>query len=114
MKLELTFPAIIKEVIKMKYNFNKANFVGINNYLLNVDWNVMRNLCSTDVDSCVNFFYDKITFAFDLFVPLSPVKSTNHPPWYTKNILNLKNRKNKVHKRFIKSILNATCTSYEN
>ena len=112
MSIELTVPTTLKEAVKYKHNFKRANFEGINNYLSNVDWSLMQSSCGTDIDSCVSFFYDKITYAIDLFVPLNKTKSNNHPPWFNKLILNLKNRKNKAYKRFIKSRLRSDYSVY--
>ena len=60
----------------------------------------MHSSCRNDVSKIyVDYIqkYDNILFYIERFVPLSYVKSSNHPPWYNKRILNLK-KKNKINR----------------
>ena len=50
----------------------------------------MHTFCDNNINNYVDFFYDKLSFAIQNFVPLVKMKHTNHPPWYNKNVLNLK------------------------
>lgn len=48
----------------------------------------------------VNRFYELLEVGFDQFVPLKRKTLSSHPPWYSATLLNLKNRRNKAHKRY--------------
>ena len=113
-KLDLRHQDNVKEESKRVCNFKRADFNGINSYLSTVDWSLMQTTCSTDVNNCVELFYDKILFAIDLFVPLCKAKSNVHPPCFNKFILNLKNRNRKAYKSFIKSGSSSDYNVYSN
>lgn len=81
------------------YDFKNANFDDTTNYLSRIDWEYFWANCST-VNESVDKFYDMLLTGFDQFVPPLCTQSSNHPPWYTKAIINLKNRKNRAHKNF--------------
>ena len=97
--ISLTWQKAIKYSCRKSFNFMKADFNNINNFLASIDWNQMLVTCNNSVDEYVDFFYDKILFAVELFVPFSNLKSNTHPPWYNKKILSLKNRKSKAYKK---------------
>ena len=103
MSLLLAYRKLLSHTRKESFNFKKADFTGINNFLASIDWNQMLVTCNNNVDECVNFFYDKLQLAIELFVPFSTFTSNNHPPWFNKKILNLKNKKSKAYSKYIKS-----------
>lgn len=61
----------------------------------------MSSICST-IDYSVDKFYELLKLGLDQFVPILWLNSSNHFPWYTKDIINLKNRRNRAHKKFAK------------
>lgn len=81
------------------FNFKKADFSGLNNYLSLVDWsNILSDVCG--VDKAVDVFYEVLLVGLNEFVPLKRMFVMNHPPWYNKRIKNLKNRMSKAHKAY--------------
>ena len=54
------------------YNFKKANYLLINEYLSNIDWNTMFQFCP-NVDFCWNEFKHQIYLAIEMFVPKFPI-----------------------------------------
>lgn len=82
-----------------EYNFRKADYDSLNSYLDQIDWNIEFLACS-DVDSMVERFYGLMTAGFERFVPLKKFRNDSHPPWYSRRLLNLKNRKSRAHADF--------------
>lgn len=66
------------------YNFKKADFVGLYNNLLEVDWEFLDNI--KDVDLMCNLFYDQLYNIIDKFVPKFKTYKRKYPPWYDSNI----------------------------
>ncbi|KAG4068576.1 hypothetical protein HA402_004917 [Bradysia odoriphaga] len=85
-----------------EYNFRKADYVGLNSYLSGIDWTAELS-DFTEVDAAVERFYDLLKVGFGLHVPLKKFVTNTHPPWYSHNLLNLKNRKSRAHDRFKKT-----------
>ena len=94
------------------YNFKKANFLEINKFFSTVDWTLMYTRCNDEVNTCVDFLYDKLWFAIRTFVPLIKKKQTNQPPWFNKQVRNLKNKKNKAYKKYIASKTSSDYRAY--
>lgn len=82
-----------------EFNFKKARYGELNEYLMSVDWDGLLTNCA-HVDSVVDCFYDILHVGFKRFVPLKVKASNSRPPWYSKNLLNLKNRMSRAHKKF--------------
>lgn len=84
------------------YDFKNADFDGFNRFLCNMDWE--RSLEGYDlVDDAVDFFYQKISDGLERFVPVLSKPSDSPPPWYTRTIINLKNRKSRAYKKLSRS-----------
>lgn len=81
------------------YNFRLADNDGLISYFNSVEWNSCFSL--VDIDRDVQLFYDILFIGFDRFVPVS-VKSVNrnNPPWFNKDLINLRNRKKKLYRRW--------------
>lgn len=90
-----------KTDLSLKYNFNKADFVGLNSYFESMDWSFLSGLNSPEV------IYEKICCQFDtaidMFVPKLKPTLNNKPPWFNSRLCNLKNITNKCHKIYKKS-----------
>jgi hypothetical protein len=67
------------------------------NYLNNANW--VDIFGTSDAKTSVSLFYEKHEKSFELFVPVfgSPARRMTHP-WYTKEWLNLENRKARAFK----------------
>lgn len=81
-----------------EFNFRKAKYDELDDYLSRVAWDEIFT-DSTDVDSTVDRFYDILLTGFKQFVSLKHKSSNSHPPWYIRNLLNLKNRLSRAHKK---------------
>lgn len=80
-----------------EFNFKKANFEGLNAYLSLIDWDI--EISGNDIDDVVDKFYELLKVGFERFVPTKEKLADTHPPWYSKTLLNLKNRKSRAHKK---------------
>lgn len=87
--------------LSLKYNFNKADFIGLNTYFETIDWSFLSDLDSPEV------IYEKICYKFDtaidMYVPKQKPRLNNKPPWFNSRLCNLKNITNKSHKIYKKS-----------
>lgn len=102
--IEIEFSVVVDNVTELnpeshEFNFRKADYDSLNLYLGQIDWDAEFS-AYTGVDDMVERFYGVINAGFERFVPLKKFKSHNHPPWYSKRLLNLKNRKRRAHASF--------------
>lgn len=81
-----------------KYNFNKADFDGLNNYLEKVDWS--SGPTSNDPEVMYVFICDHFDKAISLYVPEFEPRWGNKPPWFNSRLCNMRNTKNKAYKKF--------------
>jgi hypothetical protein len=81
------------------YNFSKADTTGLRSFLNNIDWEIILNAKAEDMNTIVDKFYAVFYEAIELFVPKTTKCSSNRPPWFDSRLINLRNRKNKAHKR---------------
>lgn len=88
--------------INYEYNFNKTDFTGLANYLNNINWHLEFSNKSC-MEQLVEKFYDITFTGFDFFIPKYRKKVNSHPPWFTKELLSIKNRKSKKHKIYLKT-----------
>lgn len=93
LRLRTTFPISIQF-----YDFKNADFVGFSGFFADIQWDVILSECA-NVDEATDLFYDKSSEGLERFVPVLTKKRTSHPPWYTRTVINLKNRKNRPHKK---------------
>lgn len=77
-----------------KYDFKRANFDDINEFLGSVDWDTLFSEFE-NIDDCVAELYWRLYAAVDKYVHKFLVNATKFPSWYsleTKNAIKLKNR----------------------
>lgn len=82
------------------YDFNNADFSSLNSFFKNVSWHSM--FTNSSLSTVVSDLHELFSISFDLFVPVKTRKTiihNNHPVWFNRRILGLKNRKNKAFKR---------------
>lgn len=90
------------------FNFKRANFISLRNSLLDVIWP------SFSGEFCVDFdkFYDMLRSNFRSSVPIASGKINSlSPPWFTGELRGLKNRRNRLYKKFKVS---GSCVDYMN
>lgn len=71
---------------KPEYNFRRANFVGLYQALMEMDWSFLENY--VDADEACNEFYGSLYKIFDKFVPYykNKRKKHNYPSWFNTEI----------------------------
>ena len=66
------------------FDYSKANYPGLINYLSHIDYTTCEQL--SDIDSIWLFIKNNITRGMDLFIPKIRTSSSQFPKWYTSNI----------------------------
>lgn len=82
----------------MYRDFINADFNSINKDLKLINWNNFKNL--TNINDQIALFYQSIFSNNEKHVKWKKTKNHNHPKWFDKIAINLKNQMNKLHKRF--------------
>lgn len=83
--------------VNQSFNFSRTNFSYLRELLNNVLWPVFSNDFS---DSCTHF-YDILFMNFQLSIPITCRNdSSSCPPWFTKQLKYLKNRRNRLYRKF--------------
>lgn len=106
--LELTcccsFPLQNKNMSKgaKQFCFKKTNFEILHLQISRIDWLEVLSSCNDDLDLCVNTFYHILNDCFLASVPSMFPPKSNGPPWNTKYLSRLKNKKNKLFKNYKK------------
>lgn len=85
-----------------RYDYKKADYHSLNVFLRNVDWISLFHNC--DVQLSVSNFYEILNVGILLCVPSKILCSSNKPPWFTKDLITIRNRKNKAYKRYKTSL----------
>lgn len=85
---------------EMFYTFKNADFIGMNNFLSNVNWGEL--LSTSDVNSAALTFSHIMLYAIDQFVPKKCRKPPVSPEWSTPALKRLKSTKRSVLKNFSK------------
>ncbi|XP_055536990.1 uncharacterized protein LOC129725335 [Wyeomyia smithii] len=83
---------------RLNFNFRRADFDGLLNALLTVDW--IGNLNPTDIDSAVNDFSSVLNGLIDAFVPKTRNRSHKYCPWQSAELRRLKTLKKSALRRF--------------
>jgi hypothetical protein len=83
--------------VEKRFDFKRAKYDSILTFLNDTDW---KSLFDTDnVDECVEKFYSRLERAIELFVPPKTNRAlAKKHPWYSRELSNLENRKNKAFK----------------
>ncbi|CAH0714677.1 unnamed protein product, partial [Brenthis ino] len=87
----------------IRYNYSKANYTAVNNFLDNVDWSEKLST-HDDVNKMVEILYSVIRSSIELYVPkISKKNNHKYPPGINKTLIKLINEKEKVrlrHKKY--------------
>lgn len=100
LSIELLFNPKLVDSSEQIYNWRKADYEGLNNYLSNFDW--FNNISSSCVNSAWSTFKETVMDGVDQFVPKITRRSNNHPPWLTNNVRRLINQKQRHYKSYMK------------
>ena len=72
---------------KLYRDSKHADYSLINKLLSQTDWHNL--LSDSDLDICVNNFYQKLHIIINKNVPLRRTKPMSHPPWYDSELKSL-------------------------
>ncbi|CAH2092779.1 unnamed protein product [Euphydryas editha] len=103
--LEINIPNMKRDILTTKttydrYNFYRADYDSINQYISGIDWKELLKL--DDVDEMVRLFYEVLRTAISNHVPLKKTKSNRYPSWINRDIRRRIKEKHKLLKRFKK------------
>ncbi|CAG5053275.1 unnamed protein product [Parnassius apollo] len=104
--LEFEFPSLcntpknLKLNNKKRLNFARCDYDSIRHDLELLDWHNL--LSSSDVDECVNIFYEQLFVIINKYTPLTAMRSNKYPVWYSKPLIKCIEEKNKYHKLYKK------------
>lgn len=105
------FDAMLPAENMQFYDVRNSDFGGFSNFFADAQWDHIFSDCAT-VDEAVDLFYEKLSDGLERFVPVLTKKHTSHPPWYTRTVINLKNRKSRAHKKLSKPHLLSDRVAY--
>lgn len=101
----------IPEISEPAFNFRKTDFVSLNAFFESIEWDVLLSE-TTDCNENVNRLYEVLMDGFNRCVPKAKPVKDNHPLWYDRSILKLKNKKKRAHKRYKKTKLRSDHAIY--
>jgi len=81
-----------------KFDFKRANFSAINDYLNNLNWDMeLRDL---DVNDAVNFVYSHLDHIILSCVPSFAISRSSYPTWLSRELVSSINNKQRAHFKF--------------
>lgn len=83
------------------YNFHKANYPAILNFLESFNWTETINLL--DIDSATNALYDALHYCILNFVPINKYVKPKFPIWFSPKLKSIVLAKRKAHALFKQS-----------
>ena len=78
----------------------------INRLVSSTNWKELlsnTNICSLNIELMIETFYKNIYSIMDKCIPKYPTRNHSYPPWSSKQLSILKNKKNKLYKNYKKS-----------
>ena len=84
----------------VSYDFKKANFVGMNDFLARVEWNSVLNDC--DANLAASTLSAILLYAVDQFVPVKSKREPAKPAWTNAGLKHLKKMKRAALRRYSK------------
>ena len=84
---------------KSHFNFNKTDYIKLNNYLALQNFEEL--FANKDIDEKVDIFYDILLTGIKNSTPLHINKSNSKCPWKNRELQQLKNKKNKEWKKCV-------------
>ena len=81
-----------------KYNWSRADFDGIRDGLLKINWR--EKMVGLDTESCWELFRTQIEKVTDEFVPKSKPRRSDRPKWLTRDIIAMLRQKKKAWRKY--------------
>ncbi|XP_026828978.1 uncharacterized protein LOC113562772 [Ooceraea biroi] len=79
----------------VRWNFRRADYEAINDYLGSINWDAVFE--GRNVEDAVGLLYSHLQYAIDSFVPVSVVRSSSFPAWFTHELISMIRAKRKAH-----------------
>lgn len=104
LSIEMDIPCDVENNATQHYylDFVNADYDKINFEINSIDWNLILN-SNCSFDDKIDKFYSIINKIINENVHKKKMKISNHPCWYDRVAINLKNRINRMHKKYKKS-----------
>uniref|UniRef100_A0A6P7FD63 Uncharacterized protein LOC114328163 n=1 Tax=Diabrotica virgifera virgifera TaxID=50390 RepID=A0A6P7FD63_DIAVI len=83
------------------YDFNNANYVGLNNFLAGINWE--QCLSRLDLDLAVDYFYEILAVGIASFVPVKKYQTSTYPRWFSRELRQLISQKRRAHYTYTQS-----------
>lgn len=80
------------------FDFNNASYNNIKDHLDCINWESL--FLDTDLECCVNTFYDVLYSTLDVFVPKIKRMRSSFPKWFSPELINLIKQKKAAHKKY--------------
>jgi len=80
------------------YNFKKGDYSSFNAFLDSYDWSLYYSKDS--IDDMLSEFNSIINLGIEKYIPKSKALCVRKEPWHNSKLINLKNRKDKAHKKY--------------
>lgn len=103
LSINISIPTSYIATYKSFYNFNKANYQQITNFLNSYHWK--RTFLSYTLDDCMTVFLDALHNSIVSFVPKVSYRPFSFPSWFTHELKELVFAKTRAHAKFKASML---------
>lgn len=90
--------------ITCAFDFKRADYDALNAHIRSYNHAASNDL---DLEAVIDTFYSMLHEGFSRHVPSFTARNSSHPPWHTPELSRLKNRKTKLHKKYIKESTSA-------
>lgn len=93
----------VKNQSRIKYNFNRADYGSINDFLEKQNWSFIMDTNNINIEEIINRFYIIINNSIESFVPQVRCSGNYvYPVWYSRALIHIIIEKAKVHRNWKK------------
>jgi hypothetical protein len=103
-------PDIPKKEVAYKRSVWKADVVGMKDYIKSLDWN---HYVDNDLEHNWDHFKSTLTYLYNTYCPLVPIRSVSRPKWLTRDILREIKKKKRAWKLARNTLLPQHFTAYK-
>lgn len=96
--LPMSTRASLSAVSECKWNFKRADYVAINNYLNSIVWDDVLDCLG--IDDAVDFLYEHLNYVISAYVPTYLVRKSSYPVRFSKKLITLMKAKRVAHYQF--------------
>ena len=110
-KIELDMSPVFNASSELVRNWRKGDEKGLSEYLKSVDF--LAKFQDKNVEEVWSEFKAVIETSIDRYIPLAPRRKKGSPPWMTREVKRLTNRKQKAWKRYSNNRSEANLEKYK-